>query len=98
MGIKLFPLPKSKQFNIVTRFYEPSQEGMPESEERIKGERVETEDKQTISSHGAGIRGQFRNSRRRGNNKTLDEVRKQSNIRLLFMLIILTALIYFFLK
>ena len=98
MEIKLFPLPKSKQFNMVTRFYEPPKGDMQEREERIKSEPIGTDGGKTISSYGSNIKGQFRNSRRRGNSMTFAEVRKKSNMRLIYILIILGALIYFFLK
>lgn len=99
MGMKFLNLPKSKQFKIVTRFYDPQKEAMQEREERIKREMGEAEEEgRTISSYSAGIKGQFRNAGKRVSSKTVEEARKKSNMRLIYILIILSALVYFFLK
>lgn len=98
MGMKFLNLPKSKPFKIVTRFYDPQKEAMKEREERIKREMDESAGGATISSYSAGIKGQFRNAGKRVNSKTVAEARKKSNMRLLYILIILSALVYFFFK
>jgi len=98
MGMKFLNLPKSKQFRIVTRFYDPQKEAMQEREERIRRELNETDGERTISSYSAGIKGKFRNSGKRINSKTVAEARRKSNMRLIYILIILFALVYFFFK
>ena len=98
MGMKFINLPKSRQFNIVTRFYDPQKEAMKEREERIKRELEQNDPDRPISSYSAGIKGKFRNAGKFGNSKTFAEARKKSNMRLIYIVIILTALLYFFLK
>jgi hypothetical protein len=90
-------LPKSRQFRIVTRFYDPQKEAMHEREERIKRELGLVEEGSTVYQ-GEGIRGKFRSAGKRVNSKTVAEARKKSNLRLIYILIILCALFYFFLK
>lgn len=97
MGMKFMNLPKSKQFNITTRFYDPRKEAMKEREERIKREMAEN-DGEPGFSYGAGIKGQFRNSGKRANSRSGAEARRKSNMRLLFIIILLSALFYFLLK
>lgn len=96
MGMKFLHLPKSKQFKIVTRFYDPQKEAMKERQERINHE-LGLDDGKTIS-YGSNIRGKFRTSNKRYNSKTLAEARRKSNMRLIYILIILCALFYFFLR
>ena len=96
MGMKFLHLPKSKQFKIVTRFYDPQKEAMKERQERINHELGHVEG--NAVSYGANIKGKFRTSGKRINSKTLAEARRKSNMRLIYILIILCALFYFFLK
>ena len=95
--MKFVNLPKSRQFRFVTRFYDPQKEAMQEREERIKRELGLVEEGSTVY-HGEGIRGKFRSAGKRINSKTVAETRKNSNMRLIYILIILCALFYFFLK
>jgi hypothetical protein len=97
MGMSFTNLPKSKQFNITTRFYDPQKEAMKEREERIRREMGMNMEGEPVSYHGAAIKGSFRNAGRI-NSKSLAEVRKKSNKRILYILIALLALLYFFLK
>jgi len=97
MGMKFINLPKSRQFNIVTRFYDPQKEAMKEREERIRRELEGNKEGEPDFHYGAGIKGSFRNAGKI-NSKTLEEVRRKSNKRLLYILVILIALLYFFLK
>lgn len=97
MGMKFLHLPQPKPFKIVTRFYD-QKEAMQEREERIKEDLGEAEEGRTISSYSAGIKGQFRNAGKRMSSRTVAEVRSKSNMRLIYILVILFALIYFFLK
>lgn len=98
MGMKFLNLPKSKQFKIGTRFYDPQKEAMKEREERIKREMGQNNGEGTISSYSAGIKGKFRNAGKHVNSKTVAEARRKSNMRLIYIVIILSALVYFFLK
>ena len=98
MGMKFVYLPKSKPFNIVTRFYDPQKEAMQEREGQIKKDTGEAEEARTISSYSAGIKGQFRKAGQRVGSKTVAEVRSKSNMRLIYIVVILFALVYFFLK
>lgn len=97
MGMKFINLPKSRQFNIATRFYDPQKEAMKEREERIRKELEGEKEGGSDFHYGAGIKGSFR-SASKINSKTLEEVRKKSNKRLLYILVILVILVYFFLK
>lgn len=90
-------LPKNRQFKIVTRFYDPQKEAMQEREERIKRELGLSEEDSAVY-HGEGIRGKFRSAGKRVSSKTGAEARKKSNMRLIYILIILSALFYFLLK
>ncbi|HLN74076.1 MAG: hypothetical protein ACM3O8_04040 [Methylococcaceae bacterium] len=96
MGMKFLHLPKSKQFKMVTRYYDPQKEAMRERQERINQE-LGLEQEQPIS-YGANIKGKFRQSGKHHSGKTLEEARRKSNMRLIYILIILCALFYFFLK
>lgn len=97
MGMKFINLPKSRGFNITTRFYDPQKEAMKEREERMRRELEGNADGNSEFHYGAGIKGSFRHASKI-NSKTLDEVRKKSNKRLLYIIVILVALLYFFLK
>jgi hypothetical protein len=97
MGLKFTSLPKSRNFKIATRFYDPQKEAIKEREERIKREIAENNGIPGISN-GAGIKGQFRNSGKYLNNRTGAEARRNSNLRLLYIVLLLLALFYFILK
>ncbi len=98
MGMKFLHLPRAKQFNITTRFYDPQKEAMKEREARIKLELEQENGEGTPFSYGAGIKGQFRNSGIHFNSKTIQEARRKSNMRLLYIVIILSVLFYILLK
>lgn len=92
---KLFNLPGTKQFHITTRFYDPQKEAMKEREERL---RRELEGETDAEFHyGAGIKGSFRKAGR-AKSKTLEDARRKSNKRILYILVALLALLYLFLK
>ncbi len=98
MGMKFLSLPKARQFTIGTRFYDPQKEAMKEREERIKRE-LEQNNKEEVSSlYRAGIKGQFRNSGKLKNSKTVSEARRKSNMRLFYIIILLSVLFYILLK
>ena len=90
-------LPRSKQFNIGTRFYDPQKEAMKERQERIKRELGQENPDGETFHYSAGIKGQFRKSINR-NSKTVADARKKSNIRLVSIIILLSILFYILLK
>lgn len=94
MGLKFLHLPKSKQFEMVTRYYDPQQEPVREGHEHSK---PDLEEGKPIS-YEANIKGKFRTSGNHYNSKMLKEAHQKSNMRLIYLLIILCALFYFFLK
>lgn len=98
MGMKFLHLPKAKQFTIGTRFYDPRKEEMKEREERIKRELEQENAEKTGSYYHANIKGKFRNASGNFHSKTIAEARRKSNMRLLFIVIILSALFYLLLK
>ncbi len=98
MGIKFMNLPKARQFNIVTRFYDPQKEAMKEREERIRRGLAQDNPEGSSFSYHADIKGKFRSAGKFVNNKTVAEARRKSNMRLIYIVTLLTALVYFFLK
>lgn len=97
MGMKFLHLPKSKQFSIGYRYYDPQKEAMKEREERIKREMgIEEESKEGGYSR-ANIKGQFRKAGSR-QCKTVAEARRKSNMRLFYIIILLSILFYILLK
>lgn len=98
MGMKFLHLPKSKQFSIGYRYYDPQKEAMKERGERIQREMAQNNEEEVSSLYKSGIKGQFRNSGKFTHSKTIAEARKKSNMRLLFIVILLFALFYLLLK
>ncbi len=99
MGMRFVNLPKSKQFRITTRFYDERKEAMREREERYRRE-MEENNGEATSSYAFGIKGSFRTAGRKGvvGDRTLADARRKSNMRLLYILIVLLALLYFIMK
>ena len=98
MGMKFINLPNTRQFKIVTRFYDPQKEAMKERQERIKRELEQNDSERPVSSYSAGIKGKFRTAGKFSNSKTFAEARRKSNMRLLYIVILLSGLLYFILK
>jgi hypothetical protein len=98
MGLKFTSLPKAKQFNIITRFYDPQKEAMKERQERIKRELEQNSEGESDFHYGADIKGSFRKAGKHTVIRSGDEARRKSNMRLLYIIIILSALLYFVLK
>lgn len=95
--MKFFSLPKAKHFNMTTRFYDPRKEAMREREERIRRELEKGEEGDVKYVYGTSIRGSFRTAAKI-NSRSAAEARKKSNMRLLYIIIILSILFYLFLK
>lgn len=97
MGMKFFSLPKAKHFAITTRFYDPRKEAMREREERIRKELEKGSEGDIKQVYGSSIKGSFRASAKI-NSRSAAEARRKSNMRLLYIIIILSVLTYLFLK
>jgi hypothetical protein len=97
MGMKFVNLPKAKRFHITTRFYDERKEAMREREERIRRETAENNG-EPVSSYGASIKGSFRTAGTRVNSRTIADARRKSNMRLLYIIIILLGILYFLMK
>lgn len=97
MGMKFFSLPKAKHFNITTRFYDPRKEAMREREERIRRELEKGSESNVSHVYSNSIKGSFRTAAKI-NSRSATEARRKSNMRLLYIIIILSVLFYFFLK
>lgn len=97
MALKFVSLPKAKQFNIATRFYDPRKDAMKEREARIKRELEQGQMEEQPGFYGAAIKGSFRNAAKRGS-RSVSEARRKSNMRLLYIIIALSILFYIILK
>lgn len=95
MALKFFHLPKSRQFNIPYRFYDPSKEDREDRENRIKEELGIMEKAEINPSFKPNMRGQFRQALGRAS-KTDSDARRSSNIRLIILIAILFLLSYLF--
>lgn len=93
---RFFHLPKSKQFNINPRFYDPDREEREERERRIKEELgIFDEKKDDNKPYKPNIKGQFR-AMQGGHLKTSAQARKKSNTRLIVLILILSIIFYLF--
>ena len=97
MGLKFVNLPKTKHFNITTRFYDPRKEAMREREERIRRELEKGNEGNISHAVGTSIRGSFRDAAKR-NSRSAAAARRKSNMRLMYIIIILSILFYIVLK
>lgn len=93
---KFFHTPRSKQFNLRPRFYDPDKEERNERERRIKEElgivEEKTKDKKPFRTN---IKGQFRNTDG-WQAKSSEDARRAQNKRLIFLVIILALVFYLF--
>ncbi|MCK4661898.1 MAG: hypothetical protein KAT68_03455 [Bacteroidales bacterium] len=88
MGIpRFFKIPKHRQFNYIPRYYDERKEAMEERLKRAKRENGEGNDKEPYKPN---IRGQMR-----GYFKKNIKEKKQSNIRLLVILLVLFLISYY---
>ncbi|KAF0237240.1 MAG: hypothetical protein FD181_2074 [Prolixibacteraceae bacterium] len=93
---RFFYTPKSKQFNIRPRFYDPDKEDREERERRIKEELgIPAEKKDDRKNYRPRVKGQFRNHDG-WQAKSSDEARKAQNKRLIYLFIILALIFYLF--
>ena len=88
MAIRFFKLPKNKEFNYVPRYYDEQKEELNERIKKIEQEMgVKSESKE---AYVPNIKGQMRSYY----NKNVKE-KKQSNLRLILILIALFIIAYF---
>lgn len=82
---------------MTTRFYDPRKEAMREREERIRRELEKGSEADVKFVYGSSIRGSFR-AAAKINSRSAAEARRKSNMRLLYIIIVLSILFYLFLK
>ena len=90
---KFFHTPKSKQFHIPYRHYNPEKEEMKAREQRIKRELGIQEEKETDPNYRASLKGSFRTAMG-GYSKSAEDARRRSNTRLIFLILILAFVFY----
>lgn len=94
---KFFHTPRSRKFNITTRYYDPDKEELRDREERIKSELGLNEKKEWNPNHRANLRGQFRRTMG-DHSKSAEDARRKSNTRLIILICILSLAVYLILK
>jgi hypothetical protein len=93
---KFFYTPKSKQFYIRPRFYDPDKEERDDRVQRIKDELgIVDEKKVGEKPYRPRIKGQFKNQDA-WQAKSSEPARRSQNRRLLYLFIILAVLFYLF--
>lgn len=92
---KFFHTPRTKQFKVRPRFYDPDKEERDERERRIKEELGIVEEKVDDGKpFRSSIKGQFRDGD--GWAKSSSSARKSQNKRLIFLILILALVFYLF--
>ena len=91
---KFFETPKPKSFHIEPRYWDPKKEEREARQRRINAE-LGIENESEFRTHI--IKGEFRKGFSRGK-WTLERQRRRSNTRLLILIVITAALVYFMLK
>ena len=93
---KFFHTPKSKQFNIRPRFYDPDKEERDDRERRIKEELGIADEKADDGKpFRPNLKGQFRNPDG-WQAKSSKGARRAQNKRLIFLFLILALVFYLF--
>jgi len=92
---KFFYTPKSKEFHIPYRYYNPEKEEMEAREDRIKRELGIQEKKEINSDYRSTLKGSFRTVMSE-HSKSTAEARRRSNIRLIIIILILVLIFYLF--
>ena len=95
MALKFFHLQKAKQFNVPYRFYDPDKEDREDREKRIKEELGIKEEVDHSKPYKPTLKGQFRQSQGRAS-KSDEDARRNSNIRLIILILVLSLLFYLF--
>lgn len=89
---KFFHTPKSKQFHIPYRYYDPEKEEMKDREQRIKKELGIKDEGSQDENYRATLKGSFRSAMDRS--KTEKDARRSSNTRLIWLIMILSVVFY----
>lgn len=90
MAFKFFHLPKNRQFAFKPRYYDEQKEELENRVKKIKRELGQTEIPVEGKSYSTNIKGRMRGNLRRNRDAS-----KQSNIRLLIIVFILSVIAYF---
>ncbi|HAN19934.1 MAG: hypothetical protein A2X13_11055 [Bacteroidetes bacterium GWC2_33_15] len=91
MALKFFHTPKSKQFNYKPRYYDERKEELENRINQIKKEMGKEDLSDSEKPYTSNIKGQIRRS-----GKRTKVSKDKSNLRLILIIVILFALIYFF--
>ena len=94
---RFFHTPKARQFNIPYRYYNPEKEEMQEREKQIKMELGMLKDKGWDPGRRTDLRGKFRQAMH-VSTKSATDARKRSNTRLIILILVLSMIVYFYLK
>ncbi len=87
-----FHIPGAKRFNFRPRFYDAEKDHVKTRERMVKAEMgIKDDDGKPFKS---SIKGQFR--RGMSNSKSAEKARRSSNTRLIFLIIILSLIVYLF--
>ena len=92
MAIRFFHTPKNKKFKISPRYYNEQKEDLENRIQKIKREMDAKNLNDTDKSYTPNIKGQMHR-----NFKKNDEQRRKSSIRLVLILAVLSAIVYFLL-
>lgn len=95
MALKFFHLQKAKKFNIPYRFYDPDKEEREDRERRMKEELGIIDEVDPDKPYKPNVKGQFRLSMGRSS-KTVEDAKRNSNYRLIFLILFLSLLVYLF--
>lgn len=93
---RFFHTPRSKQFSMRPRFYDPDQEARDDRERRIKEELgIADEKKENGKPFRPNIKGQFRNTDG-WQARSSEDARRSQNKRLIILFLILALIFYLF--
>lgn len=93
---RFFHTPRSKQFSMRPRFYDPDQEARDDRERRIKEELgIADEKKENGKPFRPNIKGQFRNPDG-WQARSSEDARRAQNKRLIILFLILALIFYLF--
>lgn len=93
---KFFYTPRSKQFNLRPRFYDPDKEAREDRERRIKEELGIVDEKEKSNRpFRPNVKGQFRNTDG-WQSRTSEDARRAQNKRLIILFLILALVFYLF--
>jgi hypothetical protein len=95
MALKFFHLQKAKKFHVPYRFYDPDKEDRDDREMRIKQELGIKIEVDPDKPYRPTLKGQFRQAMGRSS-KSAEDSRRNSNVRLIILVLILSFVVYFF--